>query len=190
MFSPVVLQMASSLEHTPIATYPGWLIQELRSDHAGETGAVMIYRGILAVSRDPVVRQFALEHLETEQRHLALIEEILPPGQWSACLPIWKPAGFLTGAIPALFGRDWVFHSIQAVETFVDQHYQAQIDQLGENGEFSELRQLLITCQQDEIHHRDDAAQRVNSKPGLLRNLWTRLIGFGSAAAVSVARRF
>ncbi|MGB1140885.1 MAG: demethoxyubiquinone hydroxylase family protein, partial [Halioglobus sp.] len=27
-----------------------WLQAELRSDHAGETGAVYIYRGILAIS--------------------------------------------------------------------------------------------------------------------------------------------
>ena len=29
--------------------------KDLRSDHAGETGAVMIYNGILAVSRDPAL---------------------------------------------------------------------------------------------------------------------------------------
>ena len=28
-----------------------WLERELRSDHAGETGAVFIYRGIAAVAR-------------------------------------------------------------------------------------------------------------------------------------------
>ena len=30
---------------------PAWLRRDLRSDHAGESGAVEIYRGILAVSR-------------------------------------------------------------------------------------------------------------------------------------------
>jgi demethoxyubiquinone hydroxylase (CLK1/Coq7/Cat5 family) len=33
------------------ATLPIHLLRELRSDHAGETGAVSIYRGIVAVAR-------------------------------------------------------------------------------------------------------------------------------------------
>ncbi len=150
----------------------------------------MIYRGILCISKDPVVREFAEEHLATEKRHLQLIEGILPREHWSIGLFIWKPAGFLTGAIPALFGRDWVFHSIQAVETFVDHHYQEQIDRLQEHGGHPELLATLQQCQQDEVHHRDDAASRLQSEAGIARRLWARLIGTGSAAAVSVARRF
>lgn len=169
--------------------FPTWLIQDLRSDHAGETGAVMIYKGILAVSRDSVVRRFALDHLATEQKHLQLIEQLLHPKQRSIALFLWRPAGFLTGAIPALLGRDWVFHSIQAVETFVDRHYQEQIDRLELDGGYPLLLQTLIECQQDEIHHRDDAAVRVSSSGGLMRRLWVKMIGAGSAAAVSVARR-
>ncbi len=41
------------------ATVHADLPGDIRSDHAGETGAVMIYRGILAASRDPAVREFA-----------------------------------------------------------------------------------------------------------------------------------
>ena len=55
--------MAPRLDAASVAGFadnvPG-LIGDLRSDHAGETGAVAIYLGILAVSRDPAVRQFAL----------------------------------------------------------------------------------------------------------------------------------
>jgi hypothetical protein len=40
----------------------------LQTDHAGETGAVMIYRGILAVTRDQTLRAFAHHHFETERR--------------------------------------------------------------------------------------------------------------------------
>ena len=38
---------------------PAWLLGELRSDQAGETGAVAIYRGILWVSKDASIRRFA-----------------------------------------------------------------------------------------------------------------------------------
>ena len=60
------------------AQCPDWLIADLRSDHAGELGAVMIYTGILAVSRDQAVRTFAQEHLVTEREHLQLMRSLLP----------------------------------------------------------------------------------------------------------------
>ena len=34
------------------------------SDHAGEAGAVMIYRGILKLTKDPEIAEFAKNHLE------------------------------------------------------------------------------------------------------------------------------
>ena len=79
-----------------------WLQQELR-DHAGEFGAVMIYHGVLAVSRDDSARQFAERHLVTEQKHLQLMEQMIPRDHRVRLLPIW-PDGWLTGAIPALLG--------------------------------------------------------------------------------------
>ncbi|MBC7446006.1 MAG: demethoxyubiquinone hydroxylase family protein, partial [Polaromonas sp.] len=45
---------------------PAGLVADLRSDHAGETGAVWIYRGMLCVTRDAAVRTFATHHLATE----------------------------------------------------------------------------------------------------------------------------
>ena len=100
--------------------FPDWLTAELRSDHAGEFGAVRIYRGILAVTRDPALRAFAERHGETEQSHLDLIETLLPVAQRSRLLPLWRLAAWLTGALPALFGTGAVYATIDAVETFVD----------------------------------------------------------------------
>ena len=73
----------------PFGGLPRWLQQELRSDHAGEFGAVMIYRGILTISRDTSVREFAESHLQTEQKHLALMEEIIPAAGRTRLLPLW-----------------------------------------------------------------------------------------------------
>lgn len=154
-------------------TWPTELRRELRTDHAGEAGAVMIYRGILAVSRDPQVREFAQHHLQTEARHLALIEAVVPPEGRSRLLPLWRVAGWLTGALPACFGARAVYATIESVETFVDQHYADQlrlIDALSDalsdasprpqpDG-LSGLRALLADCQQDELAHRDDARVR------------------------------
>ena len=164
------------------------LVGDLRSDHAGETGAVWIYRGLLAISRDAGVREFAQRHLVTEQNHLDSIKTVLPWPQRSRLLPGWRVAGFATGALPALFGPRAVYATIAAVETFVDQHYQQQIDKLQHRPEHAQLLALLVECQQDECHHRDEALALQNQPPGWLLRAWCKLVGSGSSAAVELAK--
>lgn len=168
---------------------PRWLQAELRSDHAGEYGAVMIYRGILAVSRDDLVRDFAARHVATERDHLRLMEETVPPAERTQLLPLWWLMGWLTGALPAIFGRQAVFATIEAVETFVDHHYRQQIDRLAAQERYESLRQLLLQCQADEVSHRDEAAGLAGPSRWILVRWWCAIVGAGSAAAVIVARR-
>ena len=172
-----------------IPDMPAWLIGELRSDHAGETGAIMIYRGILAFARDPALRDFARRHMETEAGHLRILEDLLPPAQHSRLLPIWRIAGWLTGAIPALFGTRAVYATIDAVESFVDHHYQQQLDRLDAERILPDLRATLARCQEDEVHHRDEARGLAGAPPGLALRAWTALVDGGSRAAVLAARR-
>ncbi len=167
---------------------PG-LIGDLRSDHAGETGAVAIYLGILAVSRDPDIRHFATAHLATEREHLARLGALLPRGRRSLLLPVWRIAGWLTGALPALAGPRAVYATIDAVETFVDHHYEAQVRKLPEHGPGGALRALLIACQADEVEHRDEARAAGTQAAGRLTQAWQWLVGTGSALAVMAARR-
>ena len=167
---------------------PDELWPALRSDHAGETGAVFIYHGVLSVTRDDSVTVFARRHLATEQRHLKTMEALVPKSRRSLALPVWRAAGWLTGALPALFGPAAVFRTIEAVETFVDKHYQAQTDQLAGAEEFTKLRDLLESCRLDEASHRDDAAARVGPA-GPIGKAWTGVVKGGSAAGVALASR-
>ena len=162
---------------------------DLRSDHAGETGAVWIYRGILTFSMDPKVRQFAREHLQTEQRHLAFFNDWLPRELHSRILPLWRLAGWTLGAVAALAGRRGVFLTIEAVETFVVEHYQEQIEYLTERREHREIRAALRSFQRDEDHHREDARLRSICPPGWMGKTWSRIVGEGSRLAVLAARR-
>ena len=170
------------------AQCPDWLIADLRSDHAGELGAVMIYTGILAVSRDQAVRSFAQEHLVTEREHLQLMESLLPSNLRSKAQLPWRAAGWLIGALPALMGEQWVFATIEAVETFVDEHYAEQIDRLNLRGLDDALQETLEACRADEIAHKHDAAARRSGPPSLALLLWLRTVRWGSEAAVRVAR--
>jgi ubiquinone biosynthesis monooxygenase Coq7 len=168
------------------------LQRELRSDHAGETGAVYIYKGIVAIAKwrgDDELLSFAKSHGVTEADHLKQIELWLPSAQRSWLLGPWRFAGWLTGAIPAVFGRRAVYATIAAVETFVDRHYQQQIDHLKEFGGPDGLLPLLIQCQADEQHHRDESAALSGNKLSWLMRVWCCLVGYGSVAAVVLARR-
>ena len=166
------------------------VLADLRSDHAGETGAVAIYRGILFVARDSGLRAFAQRHLQTEQQHLEQMNAWLPPSERSRLLPAWRVAGWATGALPALFGPPAVYATIAAVETFVDRHYAEQIAHLQDTPGPPGLRDTLAACQADECSHRDEAAASAPARAGLALRLWCRLVGAGSSAAVALARRF
>jgi len=182
--------------------FPPALQRELRTDHAGEAGAVMIYRGVLAVARDATVRQFAQHHLATEARHLALIEGVVPPAGRSRLLALWRVAGWLTGALPACLGPRAVYATIEAVETFVDHHYATQLAQIDallpgapapEQERLRTLRALLADCREDELAHRDDARARrgaaARSGPAAWAGrAWVAVVGAGSAGAVRVSR--
>ena len=176
---------------------PAMLIADLRTDHAGETGAVMIYRGILATTRDGAVRHFASEHLATEAGHLAAIEPLLLQGQRSRLLPLWRIAGWLTGALPALVGPRAVYATIEAVETFVDHHYAEQIESIdqqdpaGTHPPLQALRALLQTCRADEVAHRDEAAALfalAGRRPAVALRIWVGLVATGSRVAVKICR--
>ena len=56
-------------------------------NHAGETGAVWIYKGVLAISRNAEIRAFAEHHLATEETHLGFFEDWLTSRQKSLLLP-------------------------------------------------------------------------------------------------------
>ena len=176
---------------------PATLIADLRTDHAGETGAVMIYRCILATTRNSAVRHFASEHLATETGHLAAIEPLLSQRQRSRLMPLWRIAGWLTGALPALFGPRAVYATIEAVETFVDRHYAEQIESIDQQDPASTqpplqaLRALLQTCRADEVAHRDEAAALfalAGRPPALALRVWVGLVGIGSRVAVKICR--
>lgn len=177
------------LAHWDTSHLPPDLIGDLRSDHAGETGAVWIYRGILAVARDQGVREFAHRHVETEERHLREISAVFPALRRSWLLVPWRLAGWITGAVPALLGPRTVFATIAAVETFVDQHYQYQLDKLAGRPQYQSLYSLLEACQGDKRHHRDEALTLAQLPNGWLLATWCRLVGQGSAVAEWLARR-
>jgi ubiquinone biosynthesis monooxygenase Coq7 len=171
-------------------TLPANITADLRTDHAGEVGAVYIYTGALFFSRDAFVRAFATRHLETERAHLRQMEHWLPKADTSALLPFWQAAGWVTGALPALLGPQAFYATVETVERFVDQHYDEQVRRLDGIPSLKPLKDLLVACQQDEVAHRDEAAAACSAPaPTLVLRSWLFLVDAGSRAAVAISRR-
>lgn len=94
----------------------------------------------------------------------------------------WYPSktrrglGWLTGAIPSMFGSNAVFAMIEIVETFVNRHYQAQIDRLRFEDGDPAIINLLDRLRRDEVEHRDEAAARRTDRASLPLRIWTWLV--------------
>ena len=83
----------------------------LRVDHAGEYGAVQIYRGQKAVFKNLPHKKNTAELIEEmeagEQNHLETFDRLLAERQVRPTLlsPIWNAAGFMLGAGTALMSE-------------------------------------------------------------------------------------
>ena len=132
----------------------------LRVDHAGEFGAVAIYRGQLAVferqqGKDRIVGQLK-EMAAQEQDHLDAFDSLLHAGSVrpTALSPVWNAAGFALGVGTALLGEKAAHACTEAVETVIEEHYGDQVAELNHAGE-TELAARMAKFQEEEIAHKD-----------------------------------
>eukprot|EP01147_Barroeca_monosierra_P008183 gene8183-803_t len=180
-----------------------WLMRDLRSDHAGEVGAVWIYNGAMAAMRmrnhSPEVQAFVEHHLEAEQGHLAFFEQSVNKEEHTKLVPMWKIMGYCLGFFPTLLGAKPLFLTIYAVETFVEDHYNSHIRPLEARNPnpYPILTHALKQFCADEVSHAEDAAHHfgirgihgVVNGNGLAAG-WCKLVRWGSARAADLARRF
>jgi ubiquinone biosynthesis monooxygenase Coq7 len=167
------------------------LAEILRVDHAGEVGAVAIYRGQRAVleagGRERIVGQLA--EMEThEAEHLARFERLLAERavRPTALSPVWRLAGFTLGAGTALLGEKAAHACTEAVETAIEQHYAGQVEELAELE--PELARELAQFRHEEIAHRDLAvAEGAREAPGY--RLLSAVIGAGCRAAIRISEK-
>ena len=175
-----------------------WLDRELSSNLAGETGAVYIYKGAISaitmrqLSSDAL--EFCRSHMSNELSHLSMFQYIVPKGKHTRLLPLWKMAGWTLGFIPTILGGSRALYvTVEAVETFVEQHFQEQIIPLKKQDKCHELIRLLEHCCEDEVHHKEDAAKQLLDENADLDAWWVQpwslMVRFGSATAAEIARR-
>ena len=164
----------------------------LRVDHAGEYGAVQIYRGQLAVFRAlPHKRDVAalIEEMEAgEKAHLETFDRLLAERgvRPTALAPLWNAAGFALGAATALMGEKAAMACTSAVEEVIEQHYGAQATEL--DGVDPAIAETVAAFREDERSHKHTAdARGAQAAPGFA--LLRTLIGAGCRAAIRLSEK-
>ena len=168
------------------------LAEILRVDHAGELGAVSIYRGQRAVFGESagntrIAGQLA-EMEAHEAEHLARFDRLLTERRVrpTALAPVWRLAGFALGAGTALMGDKAAHACTEAVENVIEEHYAGQIAELSERE--PELAAELERFRQDELAHRDLAVDEgAREAPGY--GLLSAVIRTGCRAAIKLSEK-
>ena len=164
----------------------------LRVDHAGELGAVHIYRGQAAVfSRARGGERMAsdmAEHEAGEQVHLSAFDAILTRESVRPTVftPLWRAAGFALGAATALLGEKAAHACTEAVESVIEQHYAEQIAEV--SAREPALAAELARYRDDELAHRDHAvAEGAREAPGYA--VLSAVVKAGCRAAIKVSEK-
>lgn len=216
-----------------------WLAREMRSNHAGETGAVRIYEGAtfglkarkklawrsqhgkenaISISnlgapdssRSPHAssqtraecqeiyerdaHRFASTHAKTESQHLEWLNSTFRVAKSfdgkerafrpSVLLPLWHVAGFSLGFVSTFFSPRFLYVTTDAVESFVERHYNQQIERLTEElqvecgaGEgMTEVSSERDSNQRQEKEEEDEKAPRRSHRQTLARIELLRLL--------------
>lgn len=169
------------------------LIEEiLRVDHAGEYGAVNIYRGQRAVfSALPGKEKMAtlIEEMEAgEQHHLETFDQLLIERNVrpTVLAPIWNAAGFALGAATALAGDKAAMACTSAVEDVIEKHYGEQLEIIPQDE--PELMQTIAKFREEEIEHHDTAIEH-GAEQAPAYDLLKSVIGLGCKLAIKVAAK-
>jgi ubiquinone biosynthesis monooxygenase Coq7 len=164
----------------------------LRVDHAGELGAVYIYRGQQAVlgrapGRERVTEQ--LKEMEAHEAvHLSTFDSLLSERGVRPTLlaPLWRAAGFALGAGTALLGERAAHACTEAVETVIGGHYAEQVEELRDSE--PELAATFAQFRDEELEHLDTAvAEGAREAPGYA--VLSAVIRAGCRAAIKVSEK-
>lgn len=198
--------------------WPHWLGREMRSNYAGETGAVAIYRGSQAAiprllqhlsRRDEdcikiavvaKLQAFVEEHVAAEEAHLAAMSAVVCEPKERSWMPAYSFGWCLGYLSTSLRGPRGMYVTTHAVESFVEEHYGEQIARLEHelqagtitpSEEYVEVLALLRAACADEVSHKEDAAkqaQALGGGVGIVDRAHFLFVYWGSRIGAAVAK--
>ncbi|MEL6212506.1 MAG: demethoxyubiquinone hydroxylase family protein [Pseudomonadota bacterium] len=168
------------------------IAEMLRVDHAGEYGAVQIYKGQRAVFEgQPGKEETAalLAEMEAgEQHHLDTFDRLLMERGVRPTLlsPLWNMAGFALGAGTALLGEKAAMACTEAVEDVIEKHYAEQAEEL-ETADPA-LAETVRAFREDELGHKH-TAESEGAREAAGYPLLKAVIQLGCRAAIRVSEK-
>jgi ubiquinone biosynthesis monooxygenase Coq7 len=178
--------------------FPGEGVRErqvaemIRVDHAGEFGAVQIYRGQRAVFDRVKGKAHAarlIGEMEAgEQEHLRTFDRLIAERNVrpTVMAPLWSVAGYGLGVVTALMGEQAAHACTEAVEEVIEEHYGRQAERLA--GVDRELLNVVERFRADETHHKETAIEQgARNAPGYAA--LSAIIKFGCRAAIRISEK-
>ena len=127
----------------------------VRVNHAGEYGAIRIYRSQIRVARwlYPDVVPDLGDMLKHEIRHCAVFRDAMPARNSRPCriMSLWSLGGSVLGFATALLGRQSIWTCTAAVEAAVHRHLDDQLGFLA--GRDQELHAAILDIREEELSH-------------------------------------
>ena len=166
---------------------PADVAAEMRVSHAGEVGAVALYKGLMTTARDIQLQQFARQHIRCEERHLSFFDTHVDRVDKTKLMPLWQLSGFGLGAALGLMGSKPTMAAIGAIETFVEGHYRRQVKALDDHPDLTVLASQLNRFADEEGQHRQDAENKTQSLDPVER-IGQLVLNLGSRLAVRLTK--
>ncbi|KAJ2781136.1 ubiquinone biosynthesis monooxygenase Coq7 [Coemansia interrupta] len=165
----------------------------LRINQAGETAAVTIYRGQMAVlGRDPGLKEMLAHMRDQEAEHLRIMDRHVVDFRVRPTVlqPIAAVGGYLLGVTSALLGVRSAMTCTEAVETRIGGHYNDQLRELHvmRHEGLDELKKSIAKCRDEELEHLDTAVENGSQLAPLYR-LQFELIKGGCSVAIWLCDR-
>ena len=151
----------------------------VRVNHAGEYGAIRIYRAQIAVARRlyPDIARDLGEMLEHEIRHCTVFSAAMPARRSRPCrlISLWARGGALLGFLTALTGRQGIWTCTAAVEAAVHRHLDDQLGFLATRDR--DLHDAIRDIRVEELSHLHHAEMQLQP-PNLYHRSLRKLISF------------
>ena len=185
----------------------------IRVDHAGETGAKVIYEGqilALKLKGDHKTLEIVNEMRNQELKHLdyfsqKIIDQKVRP---TLMQPLWKIGGFLLGFTTAMVDKKSAMTCTTAVEETIDDHYNQQLNELEiikkqqktakiencqqeilkNNKVIDNLLENIQQFRQEEIEHRDIGYEN-NARDFKLYKPLDKFIKFTTKCAIEISKK-